>query len=153
MGCSALGSQTSGGIPTNVWDGDRYLEITVGGETLSPRELIRSVPIAGMALTVPDGAIGPDQIAEGAIDSRNARLSTGRVRASESLVLPDELQEVLGTTLVLTPETDQTYLIYVTADCQVTDGLVLAQLHKEAQSFGGCWLALTQIERAATTTG
>jgi hypothetical protein len=52
-----LGSLTGGGIPTSVWDGDRYLEITVGGETLSPRELIRSVPIAGMALTVPDGAI------------------------------------------------------------------------------------------------
>jgi len=40
-----LGSQTSGGIPTSTWNGDRYLEITVGGETLSPRELIRSVPI------------------------------------------------------------------------------------------------------------
>ena len=50
-----LGSQTSGGIPTTVWNGDRYLEISVGGETLGPRELIRSVPIAGMALTVPDG--------------------------------------------------------------------------------------------------
>ena len=48
-----LGSQTSGGIPTTTWNGDRYLEISVGGETLSPRELIRSVPIAGMALTVP----------------------------------------------------------------------------------------------------
>ncbi len=45
-----LGSKTSGGIPTTVWNGDRYLQITVGGETLSPRELIRSVPIAGMAL-------------------------------------------------------------------------------------------------------
>lgn len=52
-----LGSQTPGGIPTTIWDGDRYLEITVGGETLSPRELLRSVPIAGMALTVPDSAI------------------------------------------------------------------------------------------------
>ena len=52
-----LGSKTSGGIPTTNWNGDRYLEITVGGETLVPRELIRSVPIAGMALTVPDGAI------------------------------------------------------------------------------------------------
>jgi hypothetical protein len=62
-----LGTQTSGGIPTTVWNGDRYLEITVGGETLSPRELIRSVPIAGMALTVPDGAIGTTQIANGAI--------------------------------------------------------------------------------------
>jgi hypothetical protein len=58
-----LGSQTSGGIPTSAWNGDRYLEITVGGETLSPRELIRSVPIAGMALTVPDGAISGEKLA------------------------------------------------------------------------------------------
>ncbi|MBN1874897.1 MAG: hypothetical protein JXA33_11760, partial [Anaerolineae bacterium] len=57
-----LGSQTAGGIPTSAWNGDRYLEITVGGETLNPRELIRSVPIAGMALTVPDGAINGEQI-------------------------------------------------------------------------------------------
>jgi hypothetical protein len=56
-----LGSKTSGGIPTTTWNGDRYLEITVGGETLAPRELIRSVPIAGMALTVPDGTIAQDQ--------------------------------------------------------------------------------------------
>jgi hypothetical protein len=62
-----LGSQTSGGIPTTVWDGDRYLEITVGGETLSPRELIRSVPIAGMALTVPDGAITTEMLADHAM--------------------------------------------------------------------------------------
>jgi len=58
-----LGSRTSGGIPPTTWNGDRYLEITVAGETLEPRELIRSVPIAGMALTVPDGAIGSGQIA------------------------------------------------------------------------------------------
>jgi len=57
-----LGSQTAGGIPTTVWNGDRYLEITVSGETLSPRELIHSVPIAGMALTVPDGAITSDKL-------------------------------------------------------------------------------------------
>jgi hypothetical protein len=67
-----LGSQTSGGIPTSVWNGDRYLEITVGGETLSPRELIRSVPIAGMALTVPDGAIGSAQISDGAVTQNQA---------------------------------------------------------------------------------
>ncbi len=67
-----LGSQTSGGIPTSVWNGDRYLEIAVGGETLSPRELIRSVPVAGMALTVPDGAIGTEQIADGAVTQDKA---------------------------------------------------------------------------------
>ena len=59
-----LGSQTSGGIPTSAWNGDRYLEITVGGETLSPRELIRSVPIAGMALTVPDGSITQEKLGD-----------------------------------------------------------------------------------------
>jgi hypothetical protein len=58
-----LGSQTTGGIPTSAWNGDRYLQITVGGENLSPRELIRSVPIAGMALTVPSDAIGINQLA------------------------------------------------------------------------------------------
>jgi len=43
-----------------------------GGETLSPRELIRSVPIAGMALTVPDGAIGSAQIDDGAVTQAKA---------------------------------------------------------------------------------
>lgn len=57
-----LGSQTGGGIPTNVWDEDRYLQITVSGEILTPREPIRSVPIAGIALTVPDGAISADKL-------------------------------------------------------------------------------------------
>jgi hypothetical protein len=58
-----LGSKASGGIPTTVWNGDRYLEIKVDDEVLSPRELIRSVPIAGMALTVPDGSITDDKLA------------------------------------------------------------------------------------------
>jgi hypothetical protein len=57
-----LGSQTVGGIPTTTWDGDRYLQITINGEALTPRELIRSVPIAGLALTVPDGAITADKL-------------------------------------------------------------------------------------------
>ena len=48
-----LGSRTAGGIPTSTWDGDRYLEVTVDGETLSPREILRGVPVAGLALTVP----------------------------------------------------------------------------------------------------
>jgi hypothetical protein len=61
-----LGSQTSGGIPTTAWNSDRYLEITVAGETLAPRELIRSVPIAGMALTVPDGSITSNKLSPNA---------------------------------------------------------------------------------------
>ena len=62
-----LGSQTSGGIPITAWNGDRYLEITIGGETLLPRELIRSVPIAGMALTVPNETIGTNHLLPGAV--------------------------------------------------------------------------------------
>ena len=73
-----LGSRTSGGIPTTVWNGDRYLEITVGGETLSPRELIRSVPIAGMALTVPDGSITTAKIADGNVVSDDLSLASGQ---------------------------------------------------------------------------
>lgn len=53
----ALGSATAGGIASGTWNGDRYLEISIEGETLSPREPIRSVPVAGLALSVPDGAI------------------------------------------------------------------------------------------------
>jgi len=45
-------------IPTSVWNGNVYLEIQVNGETLSPRELIRSVPIAGIALTCPPIQLG-----------------------------------------------------------------------------------------------
>ena len=60
-----LGGQTAGGIPTSAWNGDRYLEIAVGGETLEPRELIRSVPVAGMALTVPDGSITTEKFSDG----------------------------------------------------------------------------------------
>ncbi len=75
-----LGSQTGGGIPTNVWDGDRYLEISVGGETLSPRELIRSVPIAGMALTLPDHTVDGDMLASTGFGTSNVALRNFVVR-------------------------------------------------------------------------
>lgn len=71
-----LGSLTAGGIPTSVWNGDCYLEITVGGETLTPREIIRSVPIAGIALTVPDRAITTEKIADGAITGAKQTVKT-----------------------------------------------------------------------------
>jgi hypothetical protein len=81
-----LGSRTTGGIPTTTWNGDRYLEIAVGGETLEPRELIRSVPVAGMALTVPDGAI----------KSQALDLTAGTACLSEhvDLSLPGDWQHV-----------------------------------------------------------
>ncbi len=58
----ALGSQSP--MSPALWNGDRYLEIAVDGQVLTPRELIRSVPyaqMAGMALAVSDGAIGTDK--------------------------------------------------------------------------------------------
>ncbi|MBN1877650.1 MAG: hypothetical protein JXA33_25735 [Anaerolineae bacterium] len=70
-----LGSQTTCGIPTNVLSGDVWLEITVDGETLSPREQLRAVPYAmqaRVALTVPDGSIGTAQIADGAVTQDKA---------------------------------------------------------------------------------
>lgn len=66
-----LGSVIPGGIPTTVWNGDRYLEVAVEGQPLSPRELIRSVPIAGMALTVPDGSLTAEKFAPGAVEKVN----------------------------------------------------------------------------------
>ena len=127
-----LGSQTSGGIPTMTWNGDRYLEIQVGGETLSPRELIRSVPIAGMALTVPDGVIGSTQIADGSVKSRDVQLTAGSVAAvipTVSLPLQSTLQDVPGTSFTLSPDTAQKYLIYVTADLEAYNGLAVVKLY------------------------
>lgn len=46
-----LGSQTPGGILATIWDGDRYLEIKIENETLTPRELIHTTPIFNHAVT------------------------------------------------------------------------------------------------------
>jgi hypothetical protein len=101
-----LGSQTSGGIPTSVWNGDRYLEIAVGGETLVPRELIRSVPVAGMALTVPDGVI----------TSRQVHLTNGQVVPTDDLNLTTSPKTVPGMRATLSPITHQTYIFYLVVE-------------------------------------
>jgi hypothetical protein len=83
-----LGEQTSGGIPTSVLSGDIWLEITVAGETLSPRERLGAVPYAmqaSTALTVPDGAIDTAQIADGAVTQAKAPTLLG-AQASNALV-------------------------------------------------------------------
>lgn len=56
-------------IPASVWSNTNiYLGVQVGNDAeMSPRELIGEVPLAKMGLTVPDGAIGTNQIADGAI--------------------------------------------------------------------------------------
>ncbi len=82
-----LGSQTSGGIPTTVWNGDRYLEITVSGETLTPRELIRSVPVAGMALTAQTALVADTALTvpDGSIEYSKLNLSSGTACRSGNL--------------------------------------------------------------------
>jgi hypothetical protein len=111
-----LGSLTSGGIPTGVWSGDRYLEIAVGGETLSPRELIRSVPVAGMALTVPDGAIAGAQIADGSVASGDLALDAGTacLAATAQIGLSaGETVEVPGLNLALTLDAPGRVLVWI----------------------------------------
>ena len=64
-GLFSVGLGTIQPLSAEVWTGgDRYLEITVNGQTLSPREPIRAVPFAQMAWTVPDGSITSDKLAD-----------------------------------------------------------------------------------------
>jgi len=93
-----LGSQTAGGIPTEVWSGDVYLEIAVGGETLSPRELIRSVPVAGMALTLPSHTVNGEMLADTGFGTSNAPLRNLVIRgpaAAPDLTDTTEVSDVL----------------------------------------------------------
>ena len=130
-----LGSQTTGGIPTTVWDGDIYLEVTVGGETLSPRELIRSVPIAGMALTVPDGAIKSNDLK---LDSGTYCLS-----GNTTVEMPGSWQnvEVPGFKLDFNLEQSGKVLIWM-------DGL--ARLAQDANGEATIRLKLDGIEQTAS---
>jgi len=79
-----LGSQTPGGIPTSTWDGDRYLEVTVDGETLSPRELLRSVPVAGLALTVPQMRILRQDDTTNSLADRVIQTGWGYIQGDDS---------------------------------------------------------------------
>ena len=67
-GLFSVGLGTIQPLSADVWaGGDRYLEIAVNGQTLSPREPIRAVPFAQMAWTVPDGSITTNKIADRAV--------------------------------------------------------------------------------------
>ena len=137
-----LGSLTSGGIPTSAWSGDRYLEIAVGGETLAPRELIRSVPVAGMALTVPDGAIGSAQIADGGVASGDLALDGGTACLADLAQVSlsaGETAQVPGLTLEFVLDAPSRVLLWV-------DGLA----RFEAVSAGESGVALTMDDLPLT---
>jgi hypothetical protein len=115
-----LGSKTSGGIPTTTWNGNRYLEITVGGETLEPRELIRSVPIAGMALTVPDGAISTEQIANGAVTSEKLALASASYQSYEKFgTTSADFVPIPDAEVIIDLDTDGKLLIIFAGDLHV----------------------------------
>ena len=140
-----LGSKTSSGIPTTVWNGDRFLQITVGGETLTPRELIRGVPIAGMALTVPDGTItqkqAPSLLASASGNNAKVFFGSASVNSSGS-------QFLLSKTVFL-PESCQTPIrVFVQpywnyhADVSATVGSPLDDIRFTAffsKTGGGAW--------------
>jgi hypothetical protein len=113
-----LGSLTP--IPSTVWANDQlYLGIRVGSDPeMEPREMLGAVPYAMEAFSVRDRAV----------KSRHAQLTTGRVAASDTIYLTESSQTIPGTTFTLTPETDQTYLIYATVDFELSDSLATASL-------------------------
>jgi ribosomal protein S6E (S10) len=84
---SARIGSVGGGIPASVFQGsgDRWLQISVDGSALSPRQKMVSAPFA---LSLAAGSIGTDEIADGSvslsdlnladIDSRYATLATAQ---------------------------------------------------------------------------
>jgi hypothetical protein len=124
-----LGSNSQGGIPTTTWNGDRYLEITVGGETLSPRELIRSVPIAGMALTVPDGVL----------KSHHVHLTSDTMYGDPGFIsLNTTRKEIPGLTFSVNPTTAQVLQVIVTLDAKKSSSssVVVANLYVDGSGRG-----------------
>ena len=124
-----LGSATAGGIPTSVWNDDRYLEITVGTQVLSPRELIRSVPIAGMALTLPDGVVDGAMLAETGFGSSNVALSNFVIRGPVTGADLTDISEVQGATWDLRPivgNSAEMVLLYVRVKDNVASSYFMA---------------------------
>ncbi len=68
-----LGSQIPGGISAHILaNGGMWLEVTVEGDTLSPREKLAAVPYAIMAGTVADEGITTAKIMDGAVTRAKA---------------------------------------------------------------------------------
>ncbi len=82
-------------LSTDVLTGDRWLGIQAGTDPeMSPREKLAAMPYAmqaGLALTVPDGAIGTMQIADGSIKITDVSLDTWGIlaRSQGLMVMPE----------------------------------------------------------------
>jgi len=78
-------------LSADLLTGDRWLGITIGNDAeMAPREKLASVPyamVAGEALTVPDGSIGADQIADDAVTLDKLGLARySFARGSDSII-------------------------------------------------------------------
>ena len=120
-----LGSITP--IPSDLWNqSSLYLGIRVGADDeMIPRQPIGGVPsalqasVAQLALTVPDGSIGSQQITDGAATSSKVALTYGEVKGTgEVLTLTHTPQVVPGLSVTVNPATSQVLQLAVTLDAQ-----------------------------------
>jgi hypothetical protein len=98
---------------------------------MTPREKLTAVPYAmqaGIALTVPDGAI----------ESRHVHLASRSVKSpTGSIPLSADWLDVPDTSLTVTCDTAQTYLVFVIANLDVTNGGAYAQLFVDGVGASG----------------
>ncbi|HNT24202.1 MAG TPA: hypothetical protein PKM21_07550 [Anaerolineales bacterium] len=122
-----LGSLTP--IAATIWEQpDVYLGVQVTGDSeMLPRELVRDVP---SAMSLPAGTI----------NSSNTHLEAGQIQASipdtHRISLTEDPQDVPGTTLTLSPQSEQKYLVFVTADLEVSSALAIAHLYVDDMPQG-----------------
>ena len=120
-----LGSITP--IPSDLWNQPSlYLGIRVGADDeMTPRQPIGGVPsalqsgVSQLALTVPDGSIGSQQITDGAATSSKVALTHGEVIGTgEVLALTHTPQIVPGLSATVNPATPQVLQLSMTLDAQ-----------------------------------
>lgn len=148
-----LGSQTAGGIPTSVLSGDVWLEITVDGETLSPREQLRAVPYAmqaSVALTVPDGSIGTSQLADGAVTSRKVNLENG-FEGGSPMTLTGSWQDIPGANTTISVDTNSNVIVYAVFDISTSSGATaLGALFVDGNAINGGLQAIQHYDGRGT---
>lgn len=123
-----LGSILPGGIPTTVWDGDRYLEVTIGSQTLAPRELIRAVPIAHVALqalTLSVDTVNGAMLAHSGFGSSSVALNNfvvrGPVTSADLTTTAEVLDGVIWDLSPIVGNSAEMVLLYVYIDDDAAD--------------------------------
>ena len=142
-----LGSLTPIAQTIITGNSNLFLGISVGTDAeMTPRVQLGSVPFATQALTVPDGSITKAKLAsgvnleppDGSITSRKVKLDAGQVRAvipGQAMDLTTTAQTIPGTTFTVTPDTNQTYLLFVTVDFEIVNSVGVASLFVDGASL------------------